>query len=202
MYGVGLDRSRPATSRHLAQALHPARTSGRGLLARCSITTSPVPAATMEKSMSGSLQSPGRYKAFRPSSAHAPSRRVVVYHFAWKAVRRKQMSILFKNPPSIFAKHEDIRFPRASAFTDKTKFVRQECQAPSVLREDHIVLLAVDGLLAIHAIFKRWRHRRRTLRALAGLDDRQLRDIGLTREQTHYHALAELGHSQPERNKV
>ncbi|HXX07118.1 MAG TPA: DUF1127 domain-containing protein [Pseudolabrys sp.] len=40
--------------------------------------------------------------------------------------------------------------------------------------------------------FKRWRQRRKTFRALAELDDRQLRDIGLTREQTHYRALADL----------
>src|SRR5262245_38410504 len=39
------------------------------------ITTSPVLAAAMEKSMSGSMQPPGRLKAYCPSSAHAPSRR-------------------------------------------------------------------------------------------------------------------------------
>jgi hypothetical protein len=35
------------------------------------------PGGGMEKSMSGPLQSPGRYKAFRPSSAHPPSQRPV-----------------------------------------------------------------------------------------------------------------------------
>jgi uncharacterized protein YjiS (DUF1127 family) len=67
------------------------------------------------------------------------------------------------------------------------------------LRDDHIVLLAIDGLLALHTAFKKWRNRRRTLRALADLDERQLRDIGLTRDEalgetTHksYRALAEL----------
>jgi len=44
----------------------------------------------------------------------------------------------------------------------------------------------------------RWRNRRRTLKALADLDDRQLRDIGLTREDTHYHALAGHEDVRPE----
>ena len=34
---------------------------------------------------------------------------------------------------------------------------------------------------ALHALFKNWHTRRRTLRALADLNDRELRDIGLTR---------------------
>ncbi|MGC1094628.1 MAG: DUF1127 domain-containing protein, partial [Pseudolabrys sp.] len=66
--------------------------------------------------------------------------------------------------------------------------IKQRCngraayKAPSILlRDDHIVLLAIDALLALHASLKRWRKRRRTLRALADLDERQLRDIGLTR---------------------
>jgi uncharacterized protein YjiS (DUF1127 family) len=50
-----------------------------------------------------------------------------------------------------------------------------------LLRDDHIVLLAIDALLALHTSFKKWRNRRRTLQALAELDDRQLRDIGLER---------------------
>jgi len=99
---------------------------------------------------------------------------------------------LFKNPPSIFTKYEDVKLPRTRTFTAKTKVGRQKCDASSVLRDDHIVLLAIDGLLALHVSFKRWRQRRKTFRALAELDDRQLRDIGLTREQTHYRALADL----------
>ena len=35
---------------------------------------------------------------------------------------------------------------------------------------------------ALHALFKNWRTRRRMLRALADLNDRELRDIGLTRD--------------------
>lgn len=46
--------------------------------------------------------------------------------------------------------------------------------------------------------FIRWCNRRRTLRALADLDDRQLRDIGLTRDDRQYHALAEHEDAQPE----
>jgi uncharacterized protein YjiS (DUF1127 family) len=54
------------------------------------------------------------------------------------------------------------------------------------LRDDHIALLAMDAVLAFHASFKKWRSRRRTLRALADLDERQLRDIGLTRDDTAF----------------
>jgi uncharacterized protein YjiS (DUF1127 family) len=56
------------------------------------------------------------------------------------------------------------------------------------LRDDHIVLLAIDALLALHASLKRWRKRRRTLRALADLDERQLRDIGVTRDDPFFEA--------------
>ncbi|HET8544152.1 MAG TPA: DUF1127 domain-containing protein [Pseudolabrys sp.] len=34
----------------------------------------------------------------------------------------------------------------------------------------------------MHSSFRRWRNRRRTLRALADLDEAQLRDIGVTRD--------------------
>ena len=43
-------------------------------------------------------------------------------------------------------------------------------------------MLTINRLLALHAAFKRWRKRRKTVRALADLDERQLRDIGLTRD--------------------
>jgi len=49
--------------------------------------------------------------------------------------------------------------------------------------DDHIVLLAIDVLLALHASFKKWRRHRRALRALADLDERQLNDIGFTRDE-------------------
>ena len=55
----------------------------------------------------------------------------------------------------------------------------------------------LDGLLALHAAFKRWRSRRRTFRALADLDEEQLRDVGLTRgRHKSYLALAELDDTQ------
>jgi len=60
------------------------------------------------------------------------------------------------------------------------------------LRDNHLVLLTINRLLALRAAFKRWRKRRKTVRALADLDERQLRDIGLTRDDVHYEALAEL----------
>jgi hypothetical protein len=50
-----------------------------------------------------------------------------------------------------------------------------------LLRADRISMVALDVLLALLASYKRWRTRRRTLQALAKLDDHQLRDIGITR---------------------
>jgi uncharacterized protein YjiS (DUF1127 family) len=97
------------------------------------------------------------------------------------------MSTLCKNPPSTFAEYESPKSP-----------------AGRNLRDDHLVLLTIDRLLALHAAFKRWRKRRKTLRVLADLDERQLRDIGLTRDDVHYEALAELedAHSKRINNKV
>ena len=85
------------------------------------------------------------------------------------------MSTLFRNPPGTFAEYENSRSPAADP-----------------LRDNHLVLLTINRLLALHAAFKRWRKRRKTVRALADLDERQLRDIGLTRDDVHYEALAEL----------
>jgi uncharacterized protein YjiS (DUF1127 family) len=78
-----------------------------------------------------------------------------------------------------------------------------------LLPDDHLVLLAVDGMLALYRLFVKWLRRWRTLGALAELDQRQLRDIGLTREDTpsrspfdildlhkSYRALAELDDTQ------
>lgn len=68
----------------------------------------------------------------------------------------------------------------------------------SPLRGCHFIPLAVDGLVALRASLKEWRNRRRTLRALDELDEHQLRDIGLTRDETSpghpigYRALARL----------
>jgi uncharacterized protein YjiS (DUF1127 family) len=108
------------------------------------------------------------------------------------SVRRRQMSKQFRDAPRVFVRYHGFKFPHPN---DRT---RVECEgqkleqnrdgpfghlASSVLlRDDHIVLAAIDALLALHASFKNWRNRRRTLRALADLDDRQLRDIGLTRD--------------------
>jgi uncharacterized protein YjiS (DUF1127 family) len=96
------------------------------------------------------------------------------------AVRRRQMSILFKNPGA-FVEYENLKRPVANT-----------------LRDDHLVLLTIDRLVTLHAAFNRWRKRRKTLRALADLDDRQLRDIGLTREDMRYLALAEHDGPWPE----
>jgi len=99
----------------------------------------------------------------------------------WTAVRREQMPLLFKDPPGPSADYESLK------------------SLPSnTLRDDHLVVLTIDRLLALHAVFNRWRKRRKTLHALAELDDRQLRDIGLTREDRHFHALAGHEDVRPE----
>jgi uncharacterized protein YjiS (DUF1127 family) len=97
------------------------------------------------------------------------------------------MSTLFENPPGTVAQYENPKSPAAG-----------------ILRDDHLVLLTINRLLALHAAFRRWRKRRKTLLALADLDERQLRDIGLTRDQVHYEPLAELeeAHSKRIKNKV
>ena len=101
------------------------------------------------------------------------------------------MSKLFRSP-HVFVKHDDFKVnDTTSVNAVDAPELKQDCKSSSaannqsvLLRDDHIVLLAIDGLLALRASFKRWRKRRRTLRTLADLDERQLRDIGLAREET------------------
>ena len=107
------------------------------------------------------------------------------------------MSTQFRIPPPAFVKHNDVKlFGTNTNGVDRAPKRNHSPQAP--LRDSHLVLLAVDGLVALQASFKKWRNRRQTLRALADLDEHQLRDIGLTRDetflghQTNYRALAEL----------
>ena len=54
---------------------------------------------------------------------------------------------------------------------------------PRLLREDHILCLIMDAGLAVHAAVKRQFARRRNRQALAGLDEHQLRDIGVSRAE-------------------
>lgn len=68
---------------------------------------------------------------------------------------------------------------------------------PQLLRDDHIIILAIDALVAAHAAVRRWLERRRSRRALAELDDRQLRDIGVTRAE----AMCESARWWPGRDK-
>ena len=107
------------------------------------------------------------------------------------------MSIVpFRLPPDTFVKHDAVKLAAAEGIANREDGVvpelklKQNCKRsaaretrPNLLRDDHIVLLAIDALLALHASFKKWRSRRRTLRALADLDERQLHDIGLTRDE-------------------
>ena len=101
------------------------------------------------------------------------------------------MSIsLFRSSPDAFVKHDGIecysvRLNKSHVTEEAPK--RDLCASqkrdPILLREDHPVLLAIDALLALHQMMKRSMARRKTRRILSALDDRQLRDIGLTRSQ-------------------
>ena len=112
------------------------------------------------------------------------------------------MSKHFRSTPSLFVQYHDLKLPQrtvdgrqvegAGQGSQQNRDGSPHNQASSVLlRNDHIILLAIDALLALHASFKKWRNRRRTLRVLADLDDRRLRDIGPTRDGDKYRALAE-----------
>jgi hypothetical protein len=98
---------------------------------------------------------------------------------------------MFRPPPSSFLKHDDVKI--AGTSLDSRKGRKQnpnrkdfrETDA-ALLREDHIVLLTIDGLLVLHAAIKRYLMRRRTRRILAALDDRQLKDVGLTRDEASH----------------
>ena len=100
------------------------------------------------------------------------------------------MSIHFRFSPSAFVKHDNIKLFGAQAseyverkFKDRSDQPVGRKSPPAPLRDGHIVLLAIDVLVTLHAAFRKWRHRRRTLRALDELDEHQLRDIGLKRER-------------------
>ena len=61
------------------------------------------------------------------------------------------------------------------------KISERERLLAELSQSNHVLLLVVDAIVAVHSAFGRWLSRRRTRRALANLDDHQLRDIGLTR---------------------
>lgn len=95
----------------------------------------------------------------------------------------------FRFAPDRLIKHDIISFHESKNTRLVDIFHEPECKQNRdisvdtkcvLLRDDHVVLFAIDCLLALHAGVKKWRSRRRTLRALAQLDERQLHDIGLT----------------------
>ena len=111
------------------------------------------------------------------------------------------MSKHLRTVPSVFLHYHGLTLPQRAV--DRTQLeggqerLQQKRDASCqhqvsfvLLRDDHVVLLAIDALLALHASFKKWRNRRRTLLALGDLDDRQLRDVGLTRDGYQYRSLA------------
>ena len=100
------------------------------------------------------------------------------------------MSTQYGTPPNAF-----VRYDKREVLGTENKASRR---SPPSLRGNHLFLSALDWLVALRASLKQWRNRRRTLRALAELDEHQLRDIGLTRDEaspghpTGYRALAGL----------
>ena len=94
------------------------------------------------------------------------------------------MSGVFRFPNN-FVRHESLEIGHRPATVNALydlENVEASDNRSAALRDDHIILAVIDGLFYLHERFRRWRGRRRTLRALAGLDERQLRDIGLTRD--------------------
>jgi len=126
------------------------------------------------------------------------------------------MSGLFKFPSS-YVSHDDFEVNKSLGVSGLLRDAEhgQNCKSspanktPAILRDDHIVLLAIDALLALRASFQKWRSHRQALRALADFDEQPLRDIGFTRgealsetscklfrHQRSYRALAELDETQ------
>lgn len=111
------------------------------------------------------------------------------------------MSRQFRIPRN-FVRHDDIRLCSGGAVEHVEPKGKRNCDGstsrkkPAPLRDSHIVMYAVDALVALYASFKKWRNRRLTVRALADLNEHQLRDIGLTRDETGYRALDELNETR------
>lgn len=94
------------------------------------------------------------------------------------------MSGLFRFPHN-FVRHDSFKIDNRAVTINALYDLKSAAGSnnrSAALRDDHIILAVIDGLFYLHASFRRWRNRRRTLRALAELDERQLRDIGLTRD--------------------
>jgi hypothetical protein len=150
--------------------------------------------------MSGPLQAPGRDKAYRPSSAHVSvlKARCRHRHAFGRRLEKGKMSTQFRLPLGNFIRHDDQKLFDANIIgAERAAPKPASKRLPPPLRDSHIVLLAVDVLVALHASLRKWRDHRRTLRALADLDEHQLRDIGLTREEVwsghpRYRALTKL----------
>jgi uncharacterized protein DUF1127 len=94
------------------------------------------------------------------------------------------MSGLFRFPHS-FVRHDNFETGNRPVTVNalyELENVTGSNKRSATRRDDHIILAVIDSLFYLHASFRRWRNRRRTLRALADLDEAQLRDIGLTRD--------------------
>jgi len=133
----------------------------------------------------GSTQAPGRYKAFVQALLMLRSQRDSAQESRTAEAERTQMSELFRFPHS-FVRHDSFEAGnRPLTVNALSKLGNVACSnnnRSAALRDDHIILAVIDGLFYLHASCRQWRNHRQTLRALADLDDAQLRDIGLTRD--------------------
>lgn len=113
-------------------------------------------------------------KAHRPSFADGPLRKRARMR-AREAAGRQQMS-----QGSKFTQH----FASHHVLTLRTKpGPAGSGGLPGPVGDMRILVVAVDAVFSLYRRFTDWRSRRRTFRALSRLDERQLRDIGVTRDE-------------------
>jgi hypothetical protein len=104
------------------------------------------------------------------------------------------MSELFRFP-HILVNHDNFTVNNctnasaAERSPPKRRYPVDNINRRAPLRDDHIILWLIDHLLSLHGHFVAWRNRRQTFRALDDLDERQLRDIGLTRDLSEFNIL-------------
>jgi hypothetical protein len=73
------------------------------------------------------------------------------------------MSIHFRSPPHTFVEHGARKLLEANTFRIDHAAKRNNnnlvgcSNSPASLRNDHVVLLAIDALVALRAWFKKWR---------------------------------------------
>jgi uncharacterized protein YjiS (DUF1127 family) len=165
----------PDASRHIAQALHFAHAWAEGLWAHMSN----IPNSRSDGG--GNLHR----RALRRVQRRHP---VTLRHFA--------QALHFARSPGreLLGRHvEAPKIPVWWRHWEKPmskNALSFDLQKNAAFRDSHIVISFVEALAAFYVSFRQWRGRRRTRKALAELDERQLHDIGLTRGEIHFPPVA------------